>query len=178
MDDKQSTNLGSPVTWVLISDGRDASIYSREVVKRQIPVGAMPRHTSFEERVSFELLPVSDMKWEAESVDIYQIGRNATGMVFQSGSSARHMSEPRIDARLEVKLHFAQDIAKSINEAKEQKRFDSLVVCAPPKMLGEFRKLLNSAALKSITAEIPKNLIHFDRVELNEHLKDVFLPAD
>jgi protein required for attachment to host cells len=122
-------------------------------------------------------MSVAGMRWEAESTDQYQVGRNATGMVFGSAGSARHMAEPHVDAREEVKQHLAVVIARALDAAKTQKRFNRLVLVAPPKMLGEIKKHLSKAVLKAVVAELPKELTHYDGAELLEHLQDVLQPS-
>jgi protein required for attachment to host cells len=158
------------VTWILVADGKQAQVYVRERVERRMP-------PSFAESISHEPMPVADMCWEAESADQYQVGRNATGMVFSSGGSARHMSEPHMDARAEVKQHLAVLVAGELDMAKAQKRFDRLVLVAPPKMLGEIKKHLGKAVLKSVVAELPKELTHYEGAELLEHLQGVLQPS-
>src|SRR5688572_8855450 len=86
-----------PVTWILVADSKQAQIYTRQKVETQRPIIGNSKHNQFEEIVTHEPVPVPDMKWEAESADSYEMGRNATGMVFQSSGTARHMSEPHMD---------------------------------------------------------------------------------
>ena len=128
---------------------------------------------SFAEIVAYEPVPVAGMRWEAESADQYEVGRNATGMVFQSSGSARHMSEPHMDVREEIKVHFAKAVAKQLNQAREKKAFDRLVLIAPAKMLGEIKKQLDEKVLVRIVAEMPKDLTHYEGRALAEHLESI-----
>jgi hypothetical protein len=102
-----------PITWILVADGRQAQVYTRECVERRMP-------PSFAESISYEPVLVAGMRWEAESTDQYQVGRNATGMVFGSSGSVRHMTEPHMDAREEVKQHLAVVVAEALDAAKIQ----------------------------------------------------------
>lgn len=158
----------SPVTWILVADGRRAQVYTREKVEKLIPMER--QRNQFEEIISHEPVPIPGMKWEAESAEQYQVGRNATGMVFDSASSSRSMSEPHLDVREEIKLHLARTIAEQLNIAKLNKAFDRLVLIASPKMLGEIKKYLDEKVLRLVIAEMPKDLTHFDAEELENHL--------
>src|SRR5689334_23195051 len=86
-----------PVTWILVADSRQAQVYTRQKVEKLVPLAGNSRRNQFEEVIAHAPVAVAGMKWEAESVDQYEVGRNATGMVFESASSARSMSEPHLD---------------------------------------------------------------------------------
>ena len=156
-----------PMTWILVADGKQAQVYVRARVERQMP-------PPFEQNISHEPVPVMGMRWEAESVNQYQLGRDATGMVFSSSGSARHMAEPHIDAHEEVKHHFALTIAKALGEARAKKQFEHLVLVAPPKMLGDIRKHLDQHVLATVVAELPKELTHVDGETLLDHLQHLY----
>lgn len=161
-----------PVTWILVADSRQAQVYTRERTEKHIPMAGNSRRNQFSEIIAHEPVPVPGMKWEAESADQYEVGRNATGMVFESASSARSMSEPRIDVRDEIRDHFAKTVAGHINQAKAEKAFDRLVLVAAPKMLGEIKKHLDAKVMRCIAAEMPKDLTHYEGEELLQHLRD------
>ena len=153
------------ITWILVADARRAQVYIRERVER---LGLSSRGATH------KLVAVAGMRWKAESVHEYEVGRNAIGMVFQSVGNARHMAEPHIDVREEVKLHFAKAIATNLNAAKEKKQFDCLVLVAPPKMLREIKDHLDKDVQKTVVAELPKELTHYNGDALYEHLHDIF----
>lgn len=162
-----------PVTWVLVADGKQAQIYECSIAGKRIPIGGSEGQTHYKETLARELLPIKDMAWQAESPNIYEKGRNATGMVFESGSSARHMSEPHIYIRDEIKQHLVKNIANQINKATSAKIFDRLIVVAPAKILGELRTSLSKEAQKLVSAELPKDLTHCKEDELIKHLKNI-----
>lgn len=163
----------TPITWVLVADGKQARIYECSIAGKRIPIGGSEGQTHYKETVARELLPIKDMVWEAESPKIYETGRNATGMVFESGSSARHMSEPRIDVREEIRQHLVKNIANKINKATAAKIFDRLIVVASAKILGELRASLSKETQKLVSAELPKDLTHCKEEELMKHLKNI-----
>lgn len=169
----KETPGGQSVTWFLVADGRQAQVYARAEVERRIPVGGRGRRRPVREVHSVELVPLLLRPLAAESAEMYQVGRNQTGMVFESGSSARHMSEPRMDARKEVKQHFAQRVADFLSRAKMGAAFDRLVLVAPPEMLGEIEARLTDKVRRKVVAKRAKELTHLDARALAEHLVDV-----
>lgn len=161
-----------PVKWVLVADGRTAQIYMPKAVERRIPMaGGSHRHSEAAHEV--ELAPVLARPLAAESLESYQTGRNQTGMVFESFSPARHMGEPHLDARREIKRRFAGRIAHFLNMAKDGKAFDRLILVAPPEMLGEIESRLGKKIQRKVTARLPKELTHLNAQALNEHLQGV-----
>lgn len=161
-----------PVTWILVADSRQAQVYTRQRVEKLVPLAGNSRRNQFSEIIAHEPVPVAGMKWEAESADQYETGRDRLGRVQESANPARHMSEPHIDIHEEIRDHFAKTITGYINRAKTEKLFDRLVLVAAPKMLGELKKHLDAKVIKCVVAEMPKDLTHYEGEELLQHLKD------
>lgn len=164
----------SIITWVLVADARQAQIYMPKRIERRIPLAGngKQRHTS--ERVERELTAILVKPLSAESAKDYETGSNKTGMVFESFSSARHMAEPHLDARKEVKRHFARRIADFIGGAKNGEAFDRLVIVAPPEMLGEINASLDEHTRRKVTAKVAKELTHCTEEELTAYLAEYF----
>ena len=161
-----------PATWILVADGKTAQIYTPKIVEHRIPLAGNGKHRHKKETHALELAPILAKPLMAESSTIYQMGRNQTGMVFESAGGARHMSEPHIDARKEVKQCFAQRIADLLNRSKMGEAFDRLVLAAPPMMLGEIELRLDDNIRHKVTATLPKELTHLSRHKLIAHLND------
>lgn len=159
------------LTWIFIGDSKLAKIYTWQKVEKLVPVVNSSHHNNLKEITEFELTQLPNMKWEAESAERYEMGRNATGMVFQSSGKVRSMSEPHIDAREEVKNHFAKTIAKDIDRARALKKFNRLFLIAPAKMLGKIKHELNDQTQKLIVKEKAKDFMHFDAQNLTKHLE-------
>ena len=148
------------------------AIYTRQKVEKVIPLERRSRRNQFAEAIASEPVPVPGMKWEAESADQYETGRDRLGRVQESANSAHHMAEPRMNVHEEIREHFACTIAAALTRAREDKAFDRLVLVAAPKMLGEIKKHLDAKILKCVAAEMPKDLTHYEGEELLQHLKD------
>ena len=129
--------LISPKLWILVADAKQAQIYLPRLVTHRIPMSGNGIHRHMSERQDYELEPVLAKPLCAQSRAEYEAGRNQTGMVFESFSSVRHMAEPRVDLRDEIKEHFARQIADYLAQPEQIHAFDRLILVAPPKMLGK-----------------------------------------
>jgi protein required for attachment to host cells len=57
-----------------------------------------------------------------------------------------------------AKERFANDVAEALYRHAHANRFEELVIVAPPKILGNLRKVLHAEVVDLIAAEIPKDL--------------------
>jgi protein required for attachment to host cells len=162
-----------PVTWIVIADGKQAFIYTPQRVEKQIPLARNGKHQYYTDRTSWVLLPVLDRPLRAESSSEYEMGRDQPGRVFESATTARHMCEPRMDVRQEVKIHLMKILAAELNKAHSKKSFDQLVLVAPSRMLGELKKQLKAAVQACVVATLPKDLTHRRNNELVKKIQEL-----
>lgn len=89
-------------------------------------------------------------------------GQKPGGAALGGGNSAGEA-----DFHRQNEDRFAADAAEMINRAALAHRFESLVIVAPPRTLGELRRHFHKEAAARITAEIPKDLANHpvDRIE-------------
>jgi len=59
-----------------------------------------------------------------------------------------------------------------VDRALERRRFDRLVLVAPPTTLGALRHALGPASLARVTAEVAKDLTHTRLDRVASHLAD------
>lgn len=163
----------SPITWFLVADGARAQVYTRERVKIRIPMSGNTGHRHYEEKIEEELTAVEGMQWEAPVPEDYQMGNNLLGRVFESMTTARHMSGPSVDIRDDLKLRFMHTIANQLQAACQRKLFDRLVLIAPAKLLGELKKQLDENVLDRVVAELPKDLTHYEGRKLVTQLEEI-----
>lgn len=173
MPDFQPAARKAAVSWVLVASGKSATVYCREADAAEVPTTANPnRPGAIETRQT--LKPVEGLSWQAQDADeVYDVDPDKLGRVFQSNSSQRSMSEPHIDARQEVKLDLMKTVAEAINAAHLAGRFARLTVIAPPKLLGELRKLFSKGVQSATDAEIPKDLTAESPAQLSGHLAEL-----
>jgi len=160
-------------TWILVADAKTAQIYTKKLIEKRIPMAGNATHPHFEETQEIEFVPVLAKALHSESAVIYQVGRNQTGAVIESVGGIRHMGEPHIDARREVKQHFAQAIADLLNHQSTEQEFDNLVLIAPSAMLSDIENGLNKKLHSKVSKKIAKELANLNIKELTEHLKNI-----
>jgi protein required for attachment to host cells len=70
----------------------------------------------------------------------------------------RHAEEPRSDPHRQAKSTFARTIADYLERADHEKKFDQIVLVAPPVTLGDLRAMLGKQVAKRVAGEIGKDL--------------------
>lgn len=88
-------------------------------------------------------------------------------------NAGRHGYAPRVDWHEFEKERFAHQVARLLDKACAENRFDRLVLVAPPKALGYLRSELDKRTRDSVTGELQKDLTHADDAELARHLGEV-----
>ncbi len=99
------------------------------------------------------------------------IGADRPGRAFDSFGEGRHAMAPRADWHRFAKENFAKGMAAIVNSAALEEGFDSLVLVAPPRVLGDLRQALNDQAGARVTAEIGKDLTQVAAHDLPPYLE-------
>lgn len=105
-----------------------------------------------------------------------EIGSDRPGRGFESANPTRHGYAPRVDWHEFAKREFAARMAAILDRCRERKRFDELVLVAPPKTLGDLRQALDPKTAACIRQEVAKDLVQLSDHELEERLADVLGP--
>jgi protein required for attachment to host cells len=84
-------------------------------------------------------------------------GTDRPGRSTASPGVARSAME-EVDWHHLEKERFANEVAEALYRHAHANRFDSLVIIAPPKILGNLRKAFHAEVTDRIKAEIPKEL--------------------
>jgi protein required for attachment to host cells len=101
-------------------------------------------------------------------------GSDAPGRAFPSvGKGGRSAVEPTDWHELE-KEHFAREMATRINKAAESGELNEIVIVAPPRVLGELRKLLSTKAQTKVCGELDKDLTRHPLPEIEKALARQF----
>lgn len=92
------------------------------------------------------------------------IGSDANGRLPKGGSNsgAGHAAGPDTDPVEHAVGMFAKRVARSLDEARVQGRYQSLCLVAPPKMLGLLRAELSTEVSRRVTQEVAKDLTALD----------------
>lgn len=138
---------GTPLsTCVVLADSRCARIYMRH-----------NRAFHFVMELEREDLAVSGL-------DNKTLGRGG------GYGAGRHKYEPSLAESRQEEIGLAHDLARWLEQQYDLKRFKSLVLVAPPKMLGEIRKALSGAVANAIIAESNKQLMRYNDADLSAEL--------
>jgi protein required for attachment to host cells len=87
----------------------------------------------------------------------HEQGTDKPGRVFASVGTARSAMEETDWHRLGEE-RFAAEIAATLYRLAHANKFEALVVVAPPKVLGNLRKVFHKEVVDRITGEVPKDL--------------------
>jgi protein required for attachment to host cells len=177
MNEQHTSKPHMYITWVLVADGKQAQVYECRKVTLKFPLGGANKHHYVNEKSGHELVPVSNMALEAESIDDYQIGHDRRGTSSSSNSPTHNTYEPHGDIKEELKRRFTKTIADKLQHACTEKLFDRLVLVAPAKMIGGLREQLAANVRDHIAAVLSKDLTHYQVHELLPHLQDTLAEA-
>jgi protein required for attachment to host cells len=140
---KQDESL-TGVTWVLVADSGRVDIYSRQ--KRFSPLESVQRLTEPDARLK-----------------AHELASDAPGRSFDSHGQGRHAMEPDQSAKEHLRESFVRRISDVLESARNEGRFQQLVIVAAPAVLGALRQQLSQAVQKQVVAEIDKNMTDQDQ---------------
>jgi len=142
------------VTWILIADGARA----RLVVKANNIDGYKQ---------------VIDTDFITDNRPSHEIGTERPGRTHDSAGSARHALQPPADPHREEKRHLAKRVAAFLEEQRQQKAFERLVVIAAPQALGDLRGSFPVPLQSMVAEEIDKDLTMFSLNDLQDKLPEL-----
>lgn len=141
------------ITWILIVDGERGRILQNEGPGKGL---ALLDGGHFH-----NLPPARDLR------------SDKPGRAFESGNAARHAYSPRMDLHRAEKLVLCKEMAKILNKASMNKKYERLVLVAPPQMLGDLRHCLEDHVKEKIIGEVTKDLTRMADHDIADHLGDV-----
>lgn len=144
-------------TWILVADGSRARLFRNESPKVVLRP-ALNHEMIGENRPSREL--VSDKE-----------GRNAG-----PGVDRRQAMDQETDPKEHEKQRFLKETAEVLEHELQRHAYDSLVLIAPPKALGELRDNLSKNVTDCIIYEYNKDLTKDRTDKLEERLRGIFRP--
>jgi protein required for attachment to host cells len=103
------------------------------------------------------------------------LGLDRPARVKESAAPARHAIEPRRDLHVAAKEDFVKSVAGEIDVAHGRKRFDKLVLVAPPRVLTELKEKLSGSMAKLVAGSVQKDLTKIPDHDLAEHLKPTLI---
>lgn len=127
-------------SWVLVADNSQARVYRFDRHKRVLDLVDQIEH--------------EEGRWMRHEFVTAGPGQSVAS---SSGGNVRMVGTDN-SPKVHESEHFAHVLANSINHAHEQHQFESLRLCAPPKLLGEILPLVNKHV--PLGDHINKDLIH------------------
>lgn len=95
-------------------------------------------------------------------------GSDFTGRATSAGSPRSNIEQT--DWHQLNEDRFAKDIADKLYQLAHAKRFERLILVAPPKTLGALRKTLHKEVLDRVAAEVPKDFTHAPITDIQDQL--------
>jgi protein required for attachment to host cells len=141
-------------TWFVVADGASARILTRDADGGKFAV--------VEERDS----PEARLRTR-------ELVSDRPGRSHESGTTGRHAMEAPSDPQRLKKQEFARELARAINLACAEGRFDDLVLVAPARTLGEIKRELDGTARAKLSAALTKDLTKVPLDHLHDHLGDI-----
>lgn len=143
----------STTTWIVVADGAKARILERAGARGPLSL------------VSGQVFAEAEARRPTR-----ETGSDRPGRVYESADSARHAMAPRVDWRRFAKEQFARGIAGILEEAALDKKYEALVLVAPPRVLGDLRSALGRHTAALVTREIARDLTNLPDHDLPAHL--------
>ena len=119
------------------------------------------------------LEPALPLALVADNRPSRHITSDRSGRTFDSSGPGRHAMQPPSDPHRHEQTIFAREIAKLLEQKREKKAFNQLVIIAAPKMLGDLRLAFSEEIRRLVVAEINKDLTKLPVHELKPHLDDL-----
>jgi protein required for attachment to host cells len=139
--------------WFLLADGRRARVL-------------------IEPRRGASLEEPADWVMEISPDELYS-PQDRPPRSFDSVGPGRHAMDAGRNLHEAEEEKFLKRVADRLGEAEKHKRFDHLVIAAPPRALGLLRNFLPTAAQARIRAETAKDLLAEDAPKLRERLREL-----
>lgn len=107
---------------------------------------------------------------EQDNPPTHEQGDNPPGR-FNDGPNVHRSAVEQTDWHRLAKERFASDLAEKLYDYAHKGKFEKLIICAAPLVLGELRKELHQEVSDKIIAEIDKNLTNMPVIEIEKHLQ-------
>jgi protein required for attachment to host cells len=143
--------------WILVADSSRARVFTAET-----------QSSSLEE---LETLAHPEGRLHEQNMDSDLPGKD-TG----NGGAGGHAYQDQTEPKEQEAINFAKRIAKHLDEARNAKKYEQLVVVAAPAFLGELRNQFSGQVGKLVCYELSKNLTTHDTADIRKHLPE-YLPC-
>ncbi len=143
--------MKSKTTWILIADGARARLLCKN-------------------RAGGKYESVTAADFIADRRPGHDIETDRPGRTHDRMGDQRHALEPTSDPHREEKRALARRIGNFLEEERQKKAFERLVLIAAPQALGDLRESFTPALKNLVAEEIDKDLTMFTLHELQDRL--------
>lgn len=144
-------------TWIVIADGAHAKVFE---------------HTAGNPKLE----PVNGVGFATHLPRTSEIVTDRPVRSYESKGHARHAKTERSDPHRELKRASAERLAGMLKSGLAAKRYEQLILVAPPVTLGDLREALPKGVQSRVVGELAQDLVKTPQGQLRRHLRDM-LPA-
>lgn len=137
-------------TWILVANACQARIYSRNGIRQELALVKEMMH------------PESRMK-NSELVSDRAGAMPGTG----NGQGSK---QPPSDPKQNEALHFAQELAQTLNQGRCSQQFERIILVAPPAFMGLLGEKIDVQTAKLVTEKLGKDYTQSTEKELVGYL--------
>ena len=137
------------ITWIVIADGARARVMRNDGPGKGVQA-------------------VQGLVFQGDHSPSSEIMTDKPGRAFDSVGNARHGMEPSQDPHDDLKSQFVRQVVGELETHIDA--YDRLIIVAPPRALGLFRKERPAVVASKGTGELDKDLTHLPNAELPSHL--------
>jgi len=116
---------------------------------------------------------VSEIDHAAGRLKDSEMGSDRPGRAFSSAGTGRSAYSPHESAHDHAAKTFANQLAETLRAARNEHRFERLVLVAEPGFLGMLRGALDTATAALVHDEAHKDLAHVPLHDLQSHLREI-----
>jgi len=127
----------------------------------------------FEHKRPNELRLVSEIEHEQGRLENQAFDADRPGRAFDRHGAGRHAMGVEEPPHERVAAAFARQVGDVLNTARNQNRFDELVIVAEPRFLGMLRTALDHVTASRVSSSVSKDLANVAAHDLPQHLSDV-----
>jgi protein required for attachment to host cells len=139
-------------TWIVIADGANAKVFEHTADNPKLEA---VRGVGFATRLPPTRELVTDRPVRS----------------FESRGHARHAKTERTDPHRELKRASAERLAEMLKSGLAAKRYERLILVAPPVTLGDLRDALAKGVRARVAAELAQDLVKTPQSQLLRHLR-------
>jgi len=151
---RKGKRMKPTITWLLVANGTEAKIYENTGPNKG-------------------LTALSEHGKEREALKTSEIVANDRGRTFTSAGDGRSAMEQQTDPDDVEHQKFSREVAEHLNMAAQDKKFDRLIIAAPPQSLGEMRKHFNKHLEEKLEDDVPKDLTNIPTADLPDYFKNM-----